>query len=78
MGRAVIWGSLLSAILFASAAIGQSRLQQPPDQLVRQVIAHEVQAEEHDNSYWMFQPDRRGHLADAAQPPLNDSLAMVA
>jgi hypothetical protein len=54
MGRAVIWGSLLSAILLASAASGQKKPQHSPNQLVRQVIAHEVQAEEHDNSYWMF------------------------
>jgi hypothetical protein len=54
MGRAVIWGTLVSATLLVGAALGQARPQQPPDQLVRQVINHEVQAEEHDNSYWMF------------------------
>ena len=54
MGRAAIWGTLLSAILLLGAAAGQARQQQSPNQLVRQVISHEVQAEEHDNSYWMF------------------------
>ena len=54
MGRAAIWGTLLSATLLIGAAAGQTRLQQSPGQLVRQVINHEVQAEEHDNSYWMF------------------------
>lgn len=54
MGRAAVWGTLVSATLFIGAAAGQARPQQPPDQLVRQVINHEVQAEEHDNSYWMF------------------------
>ena len=53
MGRAVVWGTLVSATLLIGAAAGQAH-QQPPNQLVRQVIAHEVQAEEHDNSYWMF------------------------
>lgn len=54
MGRAGIWGSLLSATLLAITAAGQRRPQVAPDQLVRQVIGHEVQAEKHDNSYWMF------------------------
>ncbi|HKW25689.1 MAG TPA: hypothetical protein VJN48_07885 [Terriglobales bacterium] len=54
MGRAVIWGTLVSATLLIGAAAGQARPQQSPDQLVHQVITHEVQAEEHDNSYWMF------------------------
>lgn len=53
-GLAVIWGTLLSATLLVGSAAGQTRPQQSPDQLVRQVITHEVQAEEHDNSYWMF------------------------
>lgn len=54
MGRAAIWGTLLSATLLLSAAAAQAGQQQSPNQLVRQVISHEVQAEEHDNSYWMF------------------------
>lgn len=54
MGRAAVWGNLLSATLLLGVATGQARPQQPPDQLVRQVVTHEVQAEEHDNSYWMF------------------------
>jgi len=54
MGRAEIWGSLLSAALLVGVVTGQTRQQQPPNQLVHQVISHEVQAEEHDNSYWMF------------------------
>src|SRR5690349_3439934 len=54
MGRAAIWGTLLSASLLLGAAAGQARQQESPNQLVRQVISHEVQAEEHDNSYWMF------------------------
>ena len=53
-GLAVIWGTLLSATLLVGSAARQTRPQQSPDQLVRQVITHEVQAEEHDNSYWMF------------------------
>lgn len=54
MGRAVAWVSLLSATLLVTTAAGQDRPQASPDQLVRQVIGHEVQAEQHDNSYWMF------------------------
>ena len=54
MGRAAIWGTLLSAALLVGVVTGQTRQQQPPNQLVHQVISHEVQAEEHDNSYWMF------------------------
>jgi hypothetical protein len=54
MGRAAIWGTLVSVTLLLGAAAGQGRPQQSPDQLVHQVITHEVQAEEHDNSYWMF------------------------
>jgi hypothetical protein len=54
MGRAAIWGTLLSAALLVGVVTGQARQQQPPNQLVHQVISHEVQAEEHDNSYWMF------------------------
>jgi hypothetical protein len=57
-GLAVIWGTLLSATLLVGSAAGQTRPQQSPDQLVRQVITHEVQAEEHDNSYWMFRLDQ--------------------
>ena len=53
MGCAVTWETLLSAALFVAAAAGQAH-QQPPNQLVRQVISHELQAEEHDNSYWIF------------------------
>jgi hypothetical protein len=52
--RRAVWGSLLSAALLVGTAAGQARAQQPPNQLVRQVINHEVQAENHDNSYWMF------------------------
>ncbi len=54
MGRAVIWTGLLSATLLATTAAGQRRPHLSPDQLVRQVIGHEVQAEKRDNSYWMF------------------------
>jgi len=54
MGRAAIWGTLLLAALLVGVVTGQARQQQPPNQLVHQVIRHEVQAEEHDNSYWMF------------------------
>jgi hypothetical protein len=54
MGRAAIWGTLISATLLVGAVAGQAGQQQSPNQVVRQVISHEVQAEEHDNSYWMF------------------------
>ena len=54
MGRAAIWAILLSATLLVGGAGAKAHPQPPPNQLVRQVINHEVQAEQHDNSYWMF------------------------
>jgi hypothetical protein len=54
MGRAAIWASWVSATLLVLGAAAQGRPQESASQLVRRVIAHEVQAEKQDNSYWMF------------------------
>ena len=49
-----MWASWVSATLLVVGAAAQGRPQEPASQLVRRVIAHEVQAEEQDHSYWMF------------------------
>ncbi|HKU19807.1 MAG TPA: hypothetical protein VJQ50_02250 [Terriglobales bacterium] len=54
MGRAAMWASWVSATLLVVGAAAQGRPQEPASQLVRRVIAHEVQAEKQDHSYWMF------------------------
>lgn len=54
MGRA-FWGCLISTtLLLGGIAAGHTPPQLPAGDLVRRVIAHEVQAEKQDNSYWMF------------------------
>lgn len=58
MGRAAVWVSWAVATLLLCSAIAQSspprQAKENPDQLVRQVIAHELQAEQQDHSEWMF------------------------
>lgn len=58
MGRAAVWVSWAVAALLAGSAAAQSsppkQAKENPDQLVRQVIAHELQAEQQDHSEWMF------------------------
>lgn len=58
MGRAAVWGSWAVATLLAAALVAhaapQRVLSKNPGQLVRQVIAHELQAEQQDHSEWMF------------------------
>lgn len=58
MGRAAVWGSWAVATLLAAALVAhaapQKVLSKNPDQLVHQVIAHELQAEQQDHSEWMF------------------------
>ena len=49
-----MWASWASATLLVMSAAAQGRPPEPASQLVRRVIAHEVQAEKQDNSYWMF------------------------
>ena len=49
-----MWASWVSATLLVVGAAAQGRPQGPASQLVRRVIAHEVQAEKQDHSYWMF------------------------
>lgn len=49
-----MWASWVSATLLVVGAAAQGRPQEPASQLVRRVIAHEVQAEKQDHSYWMF------------------------
>ncbi|HLK31837.1 MAG TPA: hypothetical protein VKT29_02025 [Terriglobales bacterium] len=73
MGRAISLASLLSAALVLCAA-GQAGSQTSPNQLVRQVIAHELQAEEQDHSHWMFrlqqtQPDSGTKLEEIVETP---------
>lgn len=58
MGRAVTWGICFASILLATGAAGQARM--APNQLVRQVIAHELQAENKDHSEWMFRLQHTG------------------
>jgi len=54
MGRA-FWGCLISTtLLLGGIAAGRTPPQLPAGELVRRVIAHELQAEKQDNSYWMF------------------------
>ena len=53
MGRAAVQGTLLSAALLLLLPAAESR-QPPATQLVRHVIAHEMQAENQDHSHWMF------------------------
>ena len=54
MGRALSWTTCLTAIVLTGNAAAKARPQVAPSQLVRQVIAHEVQAENQDHSEWMF------------------------
>jgi len=54
MERAIIWRSLISLALVCPAIPGQAGQQVPANELVRQVIAHELQAENQDHSHWMF------------------------
>lgn len=54
MGRAFCGFLISTTLLLGGIAAGYTPPQLPPGDLVRRVIAHEVQAEKQDNSYWMF------------------------
>lgn len=58
MGRAVVWESWAASALLACGMAAQTTPPMQgsanPDQLVHQVIAHELQAEQQDHSEWMF------------------------
>ena len=54
MGRAFCGFLISTTLLLGGIAAGYTPPQLSPGDLVRRVIAHEVQAEKQDNSYWMF------------------------
>jgi hypothetical protein len=54
MARTALLGALVSAVLLICNSAGQNRPQLSPDQLVRQVIHHELEAEHNDHSHWML------------------------
>ena len=53
MGRAFLV-AIVAGLALVGALAAQTFKQIPANQLVRQVIAHELQAEENDHSYWRF------------------------
>lgn len=54
MRWAVFPNTLILVALLSCAALAQKPAPTRPDQLVRRVIAHELQAEAHDHTYWAF------------------------
>ena len=73
MGRAAVQGTLISAALLLFLPAAESR-RPPANQLVHQVIAHELQAEDQDHSHWMFRlqettPDTGARTEEIIETP---------